>query len=70
MYTGREKELSKVSKDFTHYKDDSAVLEYEKILKYKKDKMYTETGKKIALDRHRVMEKFFSRFWKEVEGKK
>ncbi|KIX21260.1 phosphohydrolase [Flavobacterium sp. 316] len=42
---------------------------YEKLLLLK-DKMNTETGKKIAKERHVFMEKFLSQFYAEWEGKK
>ena len=42
---------------------------YEKLLLLK-DKMNTETGKKIALERHHYMENFLSQFYAEWEGKK
>ncbi|ESU29900.1 hydrolase [Flavobacterium limnosediminis JC2902] len=42
---------------------------YEKLLLLK-DKMNTETGKKIALERHRYMENFLSQFYAEWEGDK
>ena len=42
---------------------------YEKLLLLK-DKMNTETGKKIALERHQYMENFLSQFYAEWEGKK
>jgi uncharacterized protein len=42
---------------------------YEKLLLLK-DKMNTETGKKIALERHRYMENFLSQFYAEWEGEK
>jgi uncharacterized protein len=42
---------------------------YEKLLLLK-DKMNTETGKKIALDRHQFMELFLSQFYAEWEGEK
>ena len=42
---------------------------YEKLLLLK-DKMNTETGKKIALERHKYMENFLSQFYSEWEGEK
>ncbi|KDN54100.1 HD domain-containing protein [Flavobacterium seoulense] len=42
---------------------------YEKLLLLK-DKMNTETGKKIAQQRHQFMEKFLSQFYAEWEGVK
>jgi uncharacterized protein len=42
---------------------------YEKLLLLK-DKMNTETGKKIAQERHKFMELFLSQFYSEWEGEK
>jgi uncharacterized protein len=42
---------------------------YEKLLLLK-DKMNTETGKKIALERHKYMENFLSQFYSEWEGER
>ncbi len=42
---------------------------YEKLLLLK-DKMNTEIGKKIALERHQFMELFLSQFYAEWEGEK
>jgi uncharacterized protein len=42
---------------------------YEKLLLLK-DKMNTETGKKIALERHRYMEGFLAQFFAEWHGEK
>jgi uncharacterized protein len=42
---------------------------YEKLLLLK-DKMNTETGKHIALDRHHYMEGFLSQFYAEWDGEK
>lgn len=70
MYTGREKDLLESGKNYDFTQEDTAVLEYEKKLKYIKDKMQTETGRKIAQERHDFMVKFFDRFWDEVNGVK
>lgn len=50
---------------------DSPTLNhfYEKLLLLK-DKMNTKTGKKLAQERHRFMEKFLSQFYAEWEGEK
>ena len=50
---------------------DSPTLNhfYEKLLLLK-DKMNTETGKKLAQERHRFMETFLSHFYAEWEGEK
>lgn len=52
-------------------KSDSPTLNhfYEKLLLLK-DKMNTETGKKLAQERHRFMETFLSQFYAEWEGEK
>lgn len=42
---------------------------YEKLLLLK-DKMNTETGKKLAKERHTFMEKFLAQFYAEWEGEK
>lgn len=42
---------------------------YEKLLMLK-DQMNTETGKQIAVERHRFMENFLSQFYAEWEGMK
>jgi uncharacterized protein len=42
---------------------------YEKLLLLK-DKMNTDTGKKIAQERHLFMEAFLEQFYAEWEGKK
>ena len=52
-------------------KSDAPTLNhfYEKLLLLK-DKINTETGKKIALERHKYMENFLSQFYAEWEGEK
>lgn len=42
---------------------------YEKLLLLK-DRMYTETGRKIAIERHVFMETFLAQFYAEWNGKK
>lgn len=70
LYTGNEKRLAKLGKDYSFTKEDSAVLEYELKLKYLKSKMMTKSGKEIAIERDKFMKYFFDNFWKEVEGRK
>lgn len=48
--------------------DDTAWREYEVKLKFLKDKMLTDEGKRIAGGRHSFMELFFNRLDKEVSG--
>jgi uncharacterized protein len=62
----------KLNMDKEEYKNsESPTLNhfYEKLLLLK-DKMNTETGKKIALERHKYMENFLSQFYAEWEGEK
>ena len=56
---------------FEEYKNKSGSTInhfYEKLLLLK-DKMNTETGKKIAQKRHKTMEMFLEQFFAEWEGK-
>ena len=59
-----------MSKD-EYKKNDSPTLNhfYEKLLLLK-DLMNTETGKQIALERHRYMENFLAQFYAEWDGEK
>ncbi len=70
LYTGREKDLVKSGRKYDYTSDDSAILEYEKVLKHIKSKLLTKEGKRIGKERHKFMEKFFKRFWAEVKAKK
>lgn len=49
-------------------RDDTGYREYRVKLSRIKDKMLTEEGKRMALERHAFMEEFFGRFLKEHEG--
>ncbi len=49
-------------------REDTAYREYMVKLRFLRDNMYTDTGKKMALSRHQFMEEFFDRLNKEVEG--
>ena len=56
--------------NFESYKNSTAPTInhfYEKLLLLK-DRMNTETGKKMALDRHQYMEGFLTQFYSEWEG--
>ncbi len=68
LYTGNEKKKAKEKKDYSYTEEDTAILEYEISLKKIRDKIITKTGKKFAQERHDFMEKYFDRFWKEVDG--
>ena len=52
----------------TYSQEDTAYREWLVSLQYKKDKMMTSEGRRIALERHKYMEEFFQRFLKEIEG--
>ena len=63
IYTGNEKRLAKVNKNYSYTKEDSALLEYEVKLKFIKNKLFTKTAKIIAEKRNRVMEFFWKEFF-------
>jgi len=57
-----------IHKTEPYTKEDTAYREYKvKLIKVKK-RMLTETGKKMAEERHRFMVEFFKRLDKEVKG--
>ena len=70
MYTGNEKKIMSAgnARKLVFTKEDSAVLEYEFKLKNIKAKIMTNTGKRMALARHKFMVEFFERFWEEAKG--
>ena len=49
-------------------REDTAYREYLVKLRYVPEKMFTEQGKKIALERVRFMEEFFSILDAEING--
>jgi uncharacterized protein len=61
LYMSKEEYKNSESPTLNHF--------YEKLLLLK-DKINTETGKKIALERHQYMENFLSQFYAEWEGEK
>lgn len=52
----------------SYTKDDTAYREYMLKLRFIKDKMYTDEGKRIAEERHNFMVEFFDRLNNEVDG--
>ncbi len=70
LYTGNEKRLAELGKDYSYTNEDSAFLEYEIKLKHIKNKVLTKEGKRMAKSRDNYMNEYFKRFWQEVEGKK
>lgn len=64
-----EPNLNMTSEEYKKSNDPTINHFYEKLLLLK-DGMNTETGRKIAEERHRFMEKFLQQFYDEWEGKK
>ncbi len=50
------------------YSQHSSNLEYELSLKDVARRMYTETGKRLAMERSAFMDAFYSRLGKELKG--
>jgi uncharacterized protein len=51
-------------------KDDTGYREYKVKLSKVRDRILTQTGKRLADERHDFMEQFFKRFIKEYEGER
>jgi uncharacterized protein len=49
-------------------REDNCYWEFLANLQFKKDKMMTKEGKRMALERHKFMADFFERINKEVDG--
>ena len=60
----------KVEATRTYSVDDTGYREFSVKLSKIKDRILTREGRKLALDRHTVMEDFFNRFIEEHEGKR
>ncbi|MCB4791347.1 MAG: HD domain-containing protein [Elusimicrobia bacterium] len=58
-----------IAKTKSYSTDDTGYREYLVKLKYIKNIVYTNEGKRIARERHKFMESYFNRLNKEVEGK-
>lgn len=59
-----------MSKEEYKYSDAPTINHFYEKLLLLKEKMNTESGKKIAQERHRFMETFLKQFYAEWEGKK
>jgi uncharacterized protein len=57
-----------MSKDAYLSKQSSAVIHFYEKLLLLKDRMYTKTGKQIAVHRHEFMEKYLKEFYAEWDG--
>jgi uncharacterized protein len=58
-----------ISQTQPYSREDTAYREYTVKLKHVKDRMLTEEGKKIAVDRHAYMTAYFKRLDRETAGK-
>jgi uncharacterized protein len=59
----------KAEDSIPYSENDTGYREYRLKLQMIKNRMLTETGRKLAGERHRFMEAFFERFLTEYEGK-
>jgi uncharacterized protein len=69
MYVPGEKVVHHMSKDAYLSKQSSAVIHFYEKLLLLKDRMYTKTGKQMAIRRHEFMERYLDEFYAEWEGK-
>lgn len=60
-------DLHKTKEQYKHNNDPTINHFYEKLLLLK-DRMNTQTGKKLAQERHQFMEQYLAQFYKEWEG--
>ena len=63
-----EPNLNMTKKEYKNSKSPTINHFYEKLLLLK-DKMNTDTGKKLALKRHQFMEKYLAQFYNEWQGR-
>jgi len=63
-----KKKLAKDGKDYSYTKEDSALLEYYKKIRFVYKKILTKEGRGIAKERHRFMQDYFSRLDREIRG--
>mmetsp|Transcript_1582 Transcript_1582/g.2093 ORF Transcript_1582/g.2093 Transcript_1582/m.2093 type:complete len:221 (+) Transcript_1582:44-706(+) len=70
MYDPEIKPVENITKEQYMHKEKNTTINhfYEKLLKLK-DMMKTETGKKMAQQRHNFMEQFLNQFYAEWEGR-
>jgi len=59
----------RISESKSYSENDTGYREFKVKLRKIKDRMITETGKRLAEERHRFMEIFFKRFLAEYEGR-
>lgn len=58
-----------LSKTLPYTKEDTAFREYMVKLRWIKDRIFTQEGRRIARERHAFMVEFFDRLTREVDGK-
>lgn len=57
-----------VSNTRAYSREDTGYREYQVKLRYIKDRMLTDAGRRVAEGRHRFMACFFERFLQEIQG--